>query len=152
MNSPTPSPTRTPIKIIPIKPATPPKLDRHRGLELDTIEAMFRIYCRDHHRGDAFTCEECAPLVDYATRRLVRCVFGADKPTCANCTVHCYTETMRVRIKDVMRYAGPRMIWRHPFLAIYHILSGRRKAPVIEKPARKNKGGALAPANPASAE
>jgi hypothetical protein len=120
-------------RVIAIRPAQ--ELDRHRRRELATIEAMFRIYCRDHHQRDAFTCEECAPLVDYATRRLVRCVFGADKPTCANCTVHCYTPTMRTRIKDVMRYAGPRMLWRHPYLAITHVTDGRRPAPVLAKKA-----------------
>ncbi len=134
---------------IPIRAAKPEVLDRHRGLELETIEAMFRIYCRDHHASDGFTCDECAPLLDYATRRLVRCVFGASKPTCANCTVHCYTETMRVRIKDIMRYAGPRMMWRHPLLAINHVLAGRRAAPHLSK--RKGKSGAtsLATANDA---
>lgn len=129
--------TATPQKVDPVRPARAATLDRHRGLELDTIEAMFRIYCRDHHRADPFGCEQCAPLLDYATRRLVRCVFGAAKPTCANCTVHCYTESMRLRIKDVMRYAGPRMIWRRPFLALYHIHAGRREAPVLAQPGKR---------------
>ncbi len=126
---------KTTPPVIPIRPAR--KLDRHRGRELDTIEAMFRIYCRDHHRRDPSVCDECSPLLDYATRRLVRCVFGANKPTCANCTVHCYTETMRAKIKDVMRYAGPRMLWRHPYLAITHVIDGKRAAPALKKPARK---------------
>jgi hypothetical protein len=30
-----------------------------------------------------------------------------------------------------MRYAGPRMIRRHPLLAIAHILDGRRPAPEL---------------------
>jgi hypothetical protein len=116
-------------------------LDRHRRLELATIEAMFRIYCRDRHRDTPQACAQCAPLREYATRRLVRCVFGAAKPTCANCTVHCYTETMRVRIKEVMRYAGPRMMWRHPFLAVNHVLAGRRPAPRL--PAKGTKAARL---------
>jgi len=36
---------------------------------------------------------------------------------------------MRSRIKTVMSYAGPRMIFKHPILAIYHVLDGRRKPP-----------------------
>ena len=43
-----------------------------------------------------------------------------------------HTEAMRARVKDVMRYAGPRMTWRHPLLALDHMLSGRRPAPSLE--------------------
>jgi hypothetical protein len=37
---------------------------------------------------------------------------------------------MRERIREVMRYAGPRMILRHPILAIWHLLDGRRQEPL----------------------
>ena len=107
--------------------------------ELATIRAMVGIYCRDKHgtRGSASRdlCAECQGLMDYATRRLDRCVFGDDKPTCANCKVHCYTATMREQVRVVMRYAGPRMMWRHPVLALAHIVDGRREAPDL--PIRK---------------
>ena len=124
-------------RTIPIQAAAPETLDRHRARELATIRAMFRIYCHDRHRATPEGCASCAPLLDYATRRLVRCVFGAGKPTCANCSVHCYTEKMRVDIKDVMRYAGPRMIWRHPLLAIDHVRAGKRPPPQLPVKARK---------------
>ena len=97
--------------------------------ELATIRAMMRIYCRDHHRTRRALCAECDDLMSYATRRLDRCVFGEDKPTCANCKVHCYSAAMRERVRTMMRYAGPRMIWRHPILAIFHVVDGRREAP-----------------------
>jgi len=33
-------------------------------------------------------------------------------------------------MREVMRYAGPRMLWRHPWLALAHLLvDGRRPAP-----------------------
>jgi hypothetical protein len=32
---------------------------------------------------------------------------------------------MRADIKEVMRYAGPRLIYSHPILAIMHLLDGR---------------------------
>ena len=79
---------------------------------------------------------ECAALLHYATRRLDRCVFGDDKPTCANCAVHCYSESMRERVREVMRYAGPRMVWRHPILAAAHLRDGRRPAPDLTAPNR----------------
>jgi hypothetical protein len=95
-----------------------------------TIAAMIRIYCRDHHgpaRGRL--CPECAALLAYAGERLRGCRYGAGKPTCANCPVHCYGPAMRERIGEVMRYAGPRMMTRHPVLAAAHLAKGRRGGP-----------------------
>ena len=105
--------------------------------ELATLRAMVGIYCRDRHGTSAVTrghlCDDCRDLMDYATRRLDRCIFGDDKPTCANCAVHCYTATLREQVRVVMRYAGPRMIWRHPLLALAHIADGRKAAPELPR-------------------
>jgi hypothetical protein len=108
---------------------------RHPRLarELATLSVMIEINCRELHGKDEGLCEDCAALLAYATRRLDRCVFGDDKPTCANCTVHCYSAAMRDEVRSVMRYAGPRMVWRHPVLAIRHLLDGRRPAPSLPK-------------------
>jgi hypothetical protein len=37
---------------------------------------------------------------------------------------------MRERIRNVMRYSGPRMVYRHPVLALFHMVDGRRKKPI----------------------
>ena len=120
----------------------PPRLAR----ELKTIRAMARIYCRKHHGTGASDglCVECSALLSYATRRLDRCVFGDDKPTCVNCTVHCYSASMREDVRAVMRYAGPRMLWRHPVLAIAHLRDGRRPAPDLPTPNRTTSAAAAA--------
>jgi hypothetical protein len=105
-----------------------------RARELTIIRAMVRLYCRGHAHADRTPlCPDCAELLDYATRRLERCVFGDAKPTCANCTVHCYKASMRERIRVVMRWAGPRMLWRHPVLAVRHMIDGHLPAPVIQR-------------------
>jgi hypothetical protein len=102
---------------------------RFRRREWRTLDAMIRMHCRAHH-GSAELCAECEALSAYARRRLERCVFGDAKPTCANCVVHCYRGDMRERVREVMRWAGPRMLLRHPVLAIRHLLiDGRRPAP-----------------------
>jgi YbgA-like uncharacterized protein len=103
-------------------------MDARRQRELKTLEAMMRMYCA-HHHGAQPLCMECSALARYARRRLERCVFGDTKPTCANCTVHCYKAQMRERVRVMMRWAGPRMLWRHPVLAIMHTIDGRRPAP-----------------------
>lgn len=99
--------------------------------EWKTMEAMVRIHCRDHHAPVNGFCAECRQLLDYANARLERCRFGAEKPTCANCPVHCYQPARREQIKVVMRYAGPRMMWEHPVMSLYHWLDGFRRAPEI---------------------
>ncbi len=103
--------------------------------ENKTIQAMIGIYCHDLHgsveKSPNGLCPECQALVDYARMRLERCPFQENKTTCANCPVHCYKPAMRTEIRAVMRYAGPRMLLRHPVLAILHLLvDNRRKAPV----------------------
>ncbi len=105
-----------------------------RTREFKTIVVMLRMYCRAHHgRRDVPLCDDCLDLHDYARRRLERCVFGEAKPTCANCTVHCYKATMREQIRQVMGWAGPRMLWRHPVLAVWHVIDGRRPAPILHR-------------------
>lgn len=107
----------------------------HIARELRTVTAMLRIHCADRHAErprDAADglCAECRTLRDYARRRLALCTYGVDKPTCANCRIHCYGPKPREAIRDVMRHAGPRMIWHHPWLAAMHLMvDGRRPAP-----------------------
>lgn len=99
--------------------------------EARTVEAMIRLYCRDHHGTDGLLCEGCEALHAYARKKLLRCPFGPDKPTCDRCTVHCYKPELRQRIREVMRYAGPRMIWHHPLMALRHIVDRRRETPPV---------------------
>lgn len=97
--------------------------------ERKTVGAMIDIFCRDRHKTRRGLCPDCSELHQYAMGRLDRCPFGEQKPTCANCTIHCYKPEMRQRIREVMRYAGPRMLLRHPILAVFHMLDGRKNAP-----------------------
>jgi hypothetical protein len=59
-------------------------------------------------------------------KKLAKCPFGAQKPTCANCPIHCYQPAQRAAIRAVMAYAGPRMLLRHPMMALQHTLAGLR--------------------------
>ena len=110
--------------------------------ELRTIAAMIAIYCRAHHQPVGRMCDQCAELLDYADRRLSHCPFQENKPTCGNSRVHCYQAARRQQVREVMGYAGPRMIFRHPLMAIRHLLDGRRKAP---KPPRRSDPPSIAP-------
>jgi len=112
---------------------TGPRIARERR----TVRAMIEIFCRGHHGRQPSLCPQCQELWDYASRRLAFCRFGEDKPTCAQCPIHCYKQAMRDQIKAVMRYAGPRMLWRHPLLALLHSWDGwrsRRRSAAVQPP------------------
>ena len=104
--------------------------------EKHTISAMLHIYCRDHHATRKGLCGDCAALLDYAQRRLDSCPFQQHKPACNKCTVHCYAAGMRERVRQVMRYAGPRMAVEHPLLAVRHVIDRWTRPPEIGKSGR----------------
>ena len=97
--------------------------------ERRTITAMIGLYCRDHHEAEDGLCASCARLQAYALRRLAACPYQEAKPTCARCPIHCYRREERERIREVMRYVGPRMLCRHPYLAVRHLLDRLRRPP-----------------------
>lgn len=103
------------------------RLARERKL----VQAMISLHCQDAH-GERGLCAGCAEISAYADQRLSRCPFGAEKPTCARCTVHCYRPDMRQRVREVMRRSGPKMLWRHPWLAFLHeVVDARRPTPEL---------------------
>ncbi|GGI87845.1 hypothetical protein GCM10007978_27000 [Shewanella hanedai] len=98
--------------------------------EYRTIAAMVQIYCKAHHHNTTVDqCEECVTFLAYAHTRLDRCPYGQDKPTCNKCPVHCYKPHMKAKAREIMIFAGPRMLLPHPVMAIRHLLAERSAAP-----------------------
>jgi len=117
-----------------------------------------RIYCKGKH-GDAVrgplespgadlgvyggkppvVCAECADLLRYAEQRRAFCPKDP-KPFCSHCDTHCYSPEMRDRMREVMRYAGPRsFLHGHAIDGVKHLLEGRKagKAPASAAAATK---------------
>ncbi len=112
-----------------------PKLPARLHSEHVTIRAMVAIYCQAQHGSTRKElCRDCREVLAYAEKRLALCPFQGHKPTCGNCTVHCYKPALRERIRRIMRFAGPRMLWHHPWMAIRHLIDSRRSAPVLTAP------------------
>ena len=78
--------------------------------EKKTVEQMIRLYCR-LKEGNETLCDECSALLEYAHKRLEYCKFGEQKSTCRKCPIHCYKPVLREKMCEVMRFAGPRMMW-----------------------------------------
>ena len=97
-----------------------------REREKHMVSEMIALWCRAKHgtrRGGL--CPECAELAAYARLRSDRCPFMEEKTFCSNCRVHCYAPAMRERIRAVMRFAGPRMVFHHPVAALRHVYETR---------------------------
>lgn len=99
---------------------------RRMQREFRTALVMLKMYCQENHTHEdkEDLCQECQQLWQYATARLEKCPLRDDKPTCLKCPIHCYQPAMRERMRAVMRYSGPRMLKKHPLLAVLHLLDG----------------------------
>ena len=93
--------------------------------EKRTVAKMIHIYCRQKE-GNRDLCPDCAELLEYAMSRLSKCPFGEHKTSCRKCRIHCYRPDMRARIRAVMRFSGPRMMFYSPIAAIRHLISEMR--------------------------
>jgi hypothetical protein len=122
-----------------------------RGVRADTrlLGDFTAIYCRGKHREAAraplvsegadagvygrrvpVVCDECASLLRYAERRRAMCPKDP-KPFCSDCDTHCYKPGMRDTMREVMRYSGPRSVFRgYAIQGIRHLIQSRtaRKA------------------------
>lgn len=98
------------------------KVDITRKLqhEREVVRDMITLYCRKNHHSKQL-CDECRELADYADERTRKCPYMAEKKFCSLCKTHCYNPQMREKIRQVMRYAGPRMIFHHPIAAFHHL-------------------------------
>ncbi|WP_099469673.1 nitrous oxide-stimulated promoter family protein [Konateibacter massiliensis] len=91
-----------------------------REQEIAVVGKMIELYCRGHKHSKDGLCEECQELLSYAKKRVEHCPHMEDKTFCSTCPTHCYSKKMRDKIKEVMRYAGPRLIFYHPVLTVRH--------------------------------
>ena len=95
-----------------------------REQEKRLVSEMIALYCQKNHgTPKGHLCPECAELTEYARQRSDKCPFMETKTFCSNCKVHCYKPEMWEKIRTVMRFSGPRMMFHHPIAAIRHVIS-----------------------------
>ena len=98
-----------------------------RQREKEMVSQMIALYCRKKHHTRGDLCPQCAALDAYAKMRADKCPFMETKTFCSNCRIHCYKPDMRAKIREVMRFAGPRMILHHPVAAIRHVVETKKE-------------------------
>ena len=85
--------------------------ERKRARESRVVHEMIALYCRGiHHTAKGSLCPECEALDAYAQKRIARCPFMRTKTFCSVCSVHCYAPKRQEEIRQVMRYADPRIL------------------------------------------
>lgn len=88
--------------------------------EKEVVRLMIKLYCHKRLKLP-YIPEKYAELTEYAIRRLDMCKFGNAKTSCKKCPIHCYKKDKREEIREIMRWAGPRMIFYAPTAAIKHL-------------------------------
>ena len=117
----------------PSSPADSPAVARRRVREKRVVSQMIALYCEKHHDPATRTevahcgepvCAECAAVDAYAVLRTEKCrtLAAGTKTSCDQCPHHCYRPEERAKIREVMRFSGPRMLTRHPVAAVRHLL------------------------------
>ena len=101
------------------------KIVEKREKEKRMIKEMISLYCCKKHHS-RHLCTECNELLNYANMRINKCTFMETKTFCSKCKVHCYKPDMQKKIKEVMRFSGPRMLFYHPVLALRHFIESRK--------------------------
>ena len=109
------------------------KIAKKRHREQYVVSQMVEIYCHGNHGTKGEMCDECKEIAEYAKSRSEHCPFMENKTFCANCKVHCYKPEMREKIKKVMRYSGPRIMFYHPFMAVWHVITSKKEKSKINK-------------------
>ena len=118
---------------------------KKRAEEAEMVSQMIALWCCAHHGGEASPasgtngtddlantvrlghrdislCPDCAELRAYAIARIKHCPHMDTKTFCSACPTHCYKPEMRERIREVMRWSGPRMLRYRPIPAIKHAI------------------------------
>lgn len=107
-------------------------IQKKREREKRTISQMVAIFCKGRHPEASRTaqsfsgeplCPECFAIDSYAVLRTEQCRKMDTKTICENCENRCYEPAKRELIREVMRYAGPRMLAHHPIAAFRHLIN-----------------------------
>ena len=90
-------------------------LEVKRKKEKELVKTMIDLYYANHVNS-----LEHQDLLEYAMLKIDRCPKMATKSFCSQCEIHCYDEKRRALIRQVMRYSGPRMVFKRPMLVLKH--------------------------------
>ncbi len=109
------------------------QLNRQQKKDIRLLATFVQVYCQGKHSGvatesrelpdalgESNLCQECRTFLDYAISRRLKCPLEAEKPTCKHCRIHCYAREQRIKVREIMGYAGRRLMMRGRFDYLWH--------------------------------
>jgi hypothetical protein len=93
------------------------------------IAKMIKIYCGKKHKSDGL-CSDCSNLLVYCENKINSCRWIKNKPNCSSCTTVCFSKENREKLRNIMRFSGPRLLYLDPaalFLWIFRKLFNKRE-------------------------
>ena len=59
-------------------------------------------------------------FLEYAITKRLKCPLEAEKPTCKHCRIHCYDKLRREKVREIMSYAGRKLMMRGRLDYLWH--------------------------------
>lgn len=108
-------------------------INSHQKKDIRLIGKFVEVYCTGKHReaehtcvalpadlGERVVCTECASFLEYAIAKRLKCPLEAEKPTCKHCRIHCYDKLRREKVREIMSYAGRKLMMRGRLDYLWH--------------------------------
>lgn len=108
-------------------------ISRHQKKDIRLLGKFVEVFCAGKHPaaerfaftlpgelGERVICPECAAFLKYAVLKRLKCPLEAEKPTCKHCRIHCYDRPRREKVREIMGYAGRRLMMRGRLDYIWH--------------------------------
>jgi hypothetical protein len=103
--------------------------------DIRLIGKFVAVYCTGKHCAagraavalpfgleERFLCQDCAAFLEYAIAKRLKCPLEAEKPTCKRCRIHCYDPPRRAKVREIMAYAGRKLLLRGRLDYLWHYL------------------------------
>jgi len=94
-------------------------IEEKRNSEKQIVKEMIEIYCK-HNHDCVGLCDSYREILNYSCKRIDSCPFMETKTFCSKCSVHCFDDEMSEKIREVMKFSGPRIFLYHPLMTIRH--------------------------------
>lgn len=101
--------------------------------DIGLIGKFVEVYCCGRHHANERSalvlpeglgvrnlCPECTSFLAYAITKRLKCPLEAEKPTCKHCKIHCYAKPEREKMREIMSYAGRKLMMRGRLDYLWH--------------------------------
>ena len=108
-------------------------LTKHQKKDIRLLGKFIEVYCDGRHvnsdrsavslpedLGERSLCPECAAFLEYAVTKRIKCPLEAEKPTCKHCRIHCYDKPRREKVREIMGYAGRKLMMKGRLDYLWH--------------------------------